>query len=408
MNIWGLALRNVFRNRRRSLLTAGVVVFGFAAFALAGGFMSQTFDGLKRGTIRGGVGQLQIAHGETFRGAEDRTLEHGIENAAPLEELVRRDRAVEFVLPRIDFVGLVSNGARSVPYLGVGFDPGPEAAAMDTKALLKEGRWFASPEETAVVLGTGMALALHARPGGTVTIFATTPDGVLNALDVTVVGLVDLPVKELNDRSLATTITAASRLLSVSGIVSKLVVTLRLGEDEEAARARIAAALRGAGFRLEVKSWTELALFYNQVKLLYIGIFGFMGAVLVIVVLLACANTMTMATTERIREIGTLRAIGTPPAFIRKMFVAEGVMISVFGCLVGAVLALLVRAALNASGMELPPPPGASHGMPIHVAFYPATYAAGLAAMLATLSLASYLPARRASRLPIVEALSHV
>lgn len=408
MNSWELALRNVLRNRRRSLLTAGIVVFGFAAFALAGGFMSQTFDGLKQGTIRGGVGQIQVAQGETFRGAEDRTLEHGIVDAAVVESILKRDPAVESVLPRIDFVGLVSNGARSVPYLGVGFDPGPEATAMDTKSLLKEGRWFSSPDEAGVVIGTGLALALQVRPGGTVTMFATTPDGVLNALDATVVGLVDLPIKELNDRYLATTLPSASRLLSVSGIVSKLVLTLRPGQDDQAAKARLEASLRNARLRLEVKSWRDLALFYNQVKLLYIGIFGFMGVILVIVVLLACANTMTMATTERIREIGTLRAIGTSPATIRKMFVAEGVVISVFGCLAGAALALVVRAALNSSGIELPPPPGASHGMPLHVAFYPATYLAGLAAMLATLALASYIPARRASRVPIVEALAHV
>ncbi len=406
MSAWNLAVRNVFRNRRRSLLTAGVVVFGFAAFALAGGFMSQTFEGLRTGTIRGGVGQLQVAHDETFRGAEDRTLEHGIENAGPVEAILRRDADVAFVLPRIDFVGLVSNGSRSVPYLGVGFDPGPEGSAMDTKSLLKEGRWFGSSAENGVVLGTGLALALRVRPGETVTLFATTPDGVLNALDATVDGLVDLPVKEIDDRYLATTLPAASRLLSVDGVVSKLVLTLRPESDEEAVRRRVAAAVRASG--LEVRSWRQLALFYNQVRLLYIGIFGFMGAVLVIVVLLACANTMTMAAAERTREIGTLRAIGTPPALIRRMFVAEGIVISIVGCVVGAVIALLVRAALNASGIELPAPPGASHGMPIHVAFYPATYGAGLAAMLATLALAAYFPARRASRMAIVEALAHV
>ncbi len=408
MNPWEFALRNVLRNRRRSVLTAGVVVFGFAAFALAGGFMSQTFDSLRQGTIRGGVGQIQVAQPETFRGAEDRTLEHGIADAAAVESVLRRDPDVEAVLPRIDFVGLVSNGARSIPYLGVGFDPRPEATAMDTKALVQEGRWFASSDEAEVLLGTGLALALQVRPGGTVTMFGTTPDGVLNALDANVVGLVDLPVKELNDRYLATTLPSASRLLGVTGVVSKLVVMLRPGRDDRAAKGRLEVSLRNIRPRLEVKSWRELALFYNQVKLLYVGIFGFMGAILVVVVLLACANTMTMATTERIREIGTLRAIGTPPATIRKMFVAEGVVISSFGCLAGAVLALVVRAALNSSGIELPPPPGASHGMPIHVAFYPATYAAGLVAMVSTLALASYIPARRASRVPIVEALAHV
>jgi putative ABC transport system permease protein len=117
---------------------------------------------------------------------------------------------------------------------------------------------------------------------------------------------------------------------------------------------------------------------------------------------------MTMAAAERTREIGTLRAIGTPPETVRRMFVAEGLVLAVAGCLAGAALALLVRQGLNASHIMLPPPPGASHGTPIHVAFFPLTYLAGFAAMLATLAAASYFPARRASRIPIVDALAHV
>jgi putative ABC transport system permease protein len=71
-------------------------------------------------------------------------------------------------------------------------------------------------------------------------------------------------------------------------------------------------------------------------------------------------------------------------------------------------LALLIRAILNASGIILPPPPGATHGMPIHVQFFPLAYAAGFLVMIATMAVASYFPARRASRLSIVEALAHI
>jgi len=408
VSVWALAFRNVRRNRRRSLLTAGIVVFGFAAFALAGGFVSQTFEGLKDGTIRGGVGHLQIARPGTFAGAEERTLEHGIADVERTVAIVRRDPAVAAILPRIEFVGLVSNGNRSVPYLGLGFDPGDEARAMETRSLISSGQWFSRADEMAVVLGAGLARAVGARAGDTVTVFGTTPEGVLNAVDMNVVGLASLPIKELDDRYLATTLPAASRLLSVTGVVSKLVVMLKPGADADDAAGRLRRALSGAGEPLAIKTWRTLAVFYNQVKILYVGIFGFMGAVLVIVVLLACANTMTMAAAERTREIGTLRAIGTPPEKIRAMFVAEGVFLAVGGCVIGAVLALVVRAGLNASHIMLPPPPGASHGTPIHVAFFPLTYLAGLVAMLATLAAASYFPARRASRIPIVEALAHV
>ena len=90
------------------------------------------------------------------------------------------------------------------------------------------------------------------------------------------------------------------------------------------------------------------------------------------------------------------------------MFLAEGVVIAATGCVAGTLIALVVRAALNASGIMLPPPPGATTGMPIHVNFYALAYVAGLAAMLATMAIASYFPARRASRVAIVEALTHV
>jgi putative ABC transport system permease protein len=187
-----------------------------------------------------------------------------------------------------------------------------------------------------------------------------------------------------------------------------MVVVVKPEADVEGVRDALLAALKKAGLPLAARTWRELAVFYSQVRLLYIGIFGFMGAVLVIVVLLACANTMTMAAAERTREIGTLRAIGTPADRVRTMFVLEGVLLALIGSGAGALFALVVRAALNASHIMLPPPPGATHGAPIHVAFYGLTYLLGLLVLVATLALASYFPARRASRMSIVEALAHV
>jgi putative ABC transport system permease protein len=90
------------------------------------------------------------------------------------------------------------------------------------------------------------------------------------------------------------------------------------------------------------------------------------------------------------------------------MFLAEGAVIALSGCAAGVVLALVIRAALNASGLVLPPPPGATHGVPINVKLYPLAYGAGLVAMVLTMGIASFFPARRASRVGIVDALTHV
>lgn len=408
MSLFSLALRNVARNRRRSSLTGGVVVFGFAAIALAGGFMSQSFEGLREGTIRNGTGHLQFADPAFFAGSEDATLEHGLPGSDRAAAILVKDFEVQEVLPRIDFVGLATNGRRSVPFLGTGLDPAPEARTMDTAKLLVSGRWLLDAKERGAVLGSGLARALNVKAGDTITLLATTPEGVLNALDATVTGLADIPIKELDERFLATTLGLASELLVASGRVSKLTIVLREPADPTRALPRLLSSLSREGIHVAGKTWEDLAVFYRQVRMLYIGIFGFMGLVLVVVVLLAAANTMMMAATERTREIGTLRALGTRPSAIQRMFLAEGLILAVSGCVGGALVSVVIRTILNHAGLTLPPPPGLSHGMPLHVNLYVTAYAAGALAMSATLVAASWFPARRAARMSIIDALAHV
>ncbi|MGH9399999.1 MAG: ABC transporter permease [Thermoanaerobaculia bacterium] len=407
MSMLALALRNLVRQKRRSALMGAVVAFGFAAFALAGGFVAQSFDSLKEGSIRR-VGHLQIVDRRGVGRSEESTLEFGLQGGQRARLIAARDTAVEAVLPRIDFVGLASNGTKSIPYLGVGVDPEPEAKATGAKDLVASGAYLSGDGGEGVVLGTGLAAALNVKPGDRITLIGVTPDGSLNAVDAVVAGLADVQIKELNDRYLAAGVGLVSRLLQSRDVLSKLVVFLKPGADENAAAARLRQTLDAAGFPVELLHWKTLATFYGQVRMLYIGIFGFVGAVLVVIVILSAAIVMTMAVTERTREIGTLRALGTRPSGIRNLFLAEGLVIAVAGCVAGALFALAVRAVLNASGIVLAPPPGATTGFPISVKFYPLAYLAGFAAMLLTMTAASFLPARRASRVSIVEALAHV
>lgn len=407
MNRWAIAWRNVSRNRRRSMLTGGVVAFGFAAIALAGGFMAQSFQGLRESTIRSGLGHLQFADPREFKGNEDTTLEYGLKDADRIVAQLAADPAVKVVMPRIDFYGLVTAGTRSIPFVGIGVDAPAEAKGSDIPATVASGRWLRSGDQ-AVVMGSGLAQSLNAKVGDSVTLLATTADGTLNAVDATVVGIADVRVKELNDRYLATTIALAQQLLNVSGVVSKISVLLHRPANVRQTAARLLDTLRATGANVTVRRWDQLAAFYGQVKMLYIGIFGFMGGVLIVVVFLATINTTWMTVTERTREIGTLRAIGARSRRITDNFVIEGILLGLAGSFAGAILSLIISAALNASGIVLPPPPGSTRGFPIHVQFFPLSYAVATAAMLLTLVVASLFPARRAARASIVESLAHV
>jgi len=404
MNPLTLAWRNVARNRRRSLLTGGILAFGFASFTLSAGFMAQSFHGLRDSTIRSGIGHLQFADARTFTQSEDAPLQFGLKDADAIMATIAKDPAVRVVMPRLEFMGLITARARSVPFVGVGVDPLAEKTGTDIPTTISAGRWL-DDNGRALVLGTGLARTLNVSVGDGVTLLATTPEGTLNAVDAVVTGLADVHFKELNDRYLAAPLALAQQLLDAPGTVSKISVVLHATGHEAETAQRLTTVLGG---NLAVRSWEQLAQFYNQVKMLYIGIFGFMSIVLMVVVFLASVNTTLMTVTERTREIGTLRALGARPRVVLTNFVLEGTVLGLAASAAGALLSLLISAGLNASAIEMPPPPGVTRGIPIHVQFFALAYVSAALAMTLTSVVASYFPARRAARISIVEALTHV
>jgi putative ABC transport system permease protein len=391
-----------------------VVVAGFLALSLAGGFMAQTFQGLSDAAIRGGLGHLQVLPIGAMEGDEAQSLEKSLPDGEALATRLRLDPAVAEVLPRIQFMGLLSSGAKSVAFLGTAVDPVLEPKFMASAEALQGGalapggvrsRWIsADPAAREVILGIGLARALGASVGSSLTLMSTTKDGALNAVDVEVVGLQDLGLRELNDRFLTVSLATADQLLDSAQARSRLSVILKRPQDITHAQARVEAQLPGT----TVKPWFELASFYRQVKLLYFAIFGFMGLVLFLVVLLATANTLLMSVMERVREFGVLRAMGLQPGQLLVLLQWEGAFLGLLGSALGLATTLLLRACLNALHLEMPAPPGTSHGYELNIHFVPLVYLFVALGLQVTLQVSALFPGLKAARLRIVEALRHV
>lgn len=405
---WRLAGRNLLRHRRRTFLTGSIVVVGFVAVTMTAGFMAQTFESLGRATIDSLGGQVRLLDPRAEGKTDEEAQAFLLDDWEGLARLVRQDPHVVRVMPKLSFYGLVVKGDRSVAYLGTGTDPRLERESGFLPEMVVDGSFFADPDGDEVMLGAGLARSLGARAGDLVTVMTTTADGALNAVDATVTAILRYPIREMDDRVLFLPYRSAARLLKAEGKVHTLAVRLVNNSDTDAAARSIAAAARAAGRPVAVKTWLETAAFYKQVRLLYIAIFLFTGLVLAVVIVLAVANTMTMSVFERTREIGTLLAIGMERGQVKRLFLYEGLLLALAGTLAGAALSLLFRAALNASGLEMPTPPGGTHSILLNIRFFPMAYAAGFLMMTATLLVASWWPARRASNLNPVEALAHV
>ncbi|MFZ6656640.1 ABC transporter permease [Undibacterium sp. TJN19] len=396
------AFYNTLRNRRRSLITVTVAALGTAAILLAGGFAYSTYEGLAQISARA-TGHLIIGKPQHFTDDQDVPLQHGIENAAALQTKILSDPAVRYVLPRIDYNGLISNGDKSTIMMAIAIDPDAEFSVKGPTLTLKEGELIQTEsKEAEIVIGDALARSLKAKPGSSLTLMASTTDGALNAIDVTVRGLVSTGVPDLDKRLVYSNIKTAQKLLNTQRI-SSLGVFLNSMEATLPAQARLAKALPD----MTVQNWLEQAFFYKSVRDLYNRIFGALGAIISIIVVFVVANAMAMAIIERTREVGTLRAMGTLPGQLIRSFSFEGMLLGGSGAVVGAALAISIALLLTIFPVQMPPPPGRSVGYPLMVTIDAGLYLVTIGMMIALSMLSSAFIARKTLRQPIVEALAH-
>jgi putative ABC transport system permease protein len=396
------AVSNTLRNRRRSLVTVVIAALGTAGILLAGGFALYTYESLAQGAARS-TGHLIVGLPQQFSKDEDTPLQYGLDQHAELKAALLADPDVRQVLPRVAFSGLISNGDKSTIMLATGVEPDSEFAVKGPFLNMRAGEVLASGSKNAeVMLGEGLANSLKAKPGSSLTLLATTSDGALNALDVTVKGVFSSGVPEIDKRSVYTDIATAQKLLNTPR-VSTLSVFLRGMEQTESAQRRVAAAHAG----LLVQTWQEQAFFYQAVRNLYDRIFGALGLIIAVIVVFVVANAMAMTIVERTREIGTLRALGTLPRQLMGSLALEGMVLGGVGALAGAVLAVAVQLLLYVVPVQMPPPPGMSVGYPLYVNIAPSMVLATLLAMVMLAMLASAWIARKTVHMPVVQALAH-
>jgi putative ABC transport system permease protein len=399
-----LALRNIFRNRRRSAITLAVIVFGAVGLILFGGYKAVTFRGLRESTIRGRLGHLQVFGAGHEKGSQ-KPLEHALENVAVIRAAIENDPRVESTAAQITLMGLISNGDKSETFVATAVEPAKDRNMRGQR--LVEGTLLPDHEPDAVLLGKGLAASMNAKPGDHLTLMSPTVTGSLNAMDVRVAGIIQTGVKELDERAVKMPIAGAQGLLQTTK-VERLLVFLRETETTAAVRKDLEQLFVQRKWGLEMKSWSELASFYHQVVLLYNGIFGFLGLILFGVVIFSVANTIVMSILERTREIGTLMAIGTTRGRIWRMFFLEGLMTGLLGCLLGLAAGALLATIINHGNVMLPPPPGYTVGYRLQILLQPPVLTAAFLIAVVTSTLSSILPALKASRLKIVDALGHI
>lgn len=399
---FSFALKNNLRNRRRSLVTLTIAALGSAAILLAGGFANSTYQALEQASARS-TGHIIAALPEQFQKEEDTPLQYGLSDAANLEKQLLAHPEVRYVLPRIDYNGLISNGDKSTIMVAIGIDPDSEFAIKGPFLKRLAGEILTSNEtDPSILLGESLAKSLKAQPGTNLTLMSTTVDGALNALDVKVKGIVSTGIPDLDKRLVYSDLRTAQKLLNSQKITSMGVFLQDLKQTTEM-REKLQQSLP----KLAFETWLDRAFFYKSVRELYNRIFGSLGAIITVIVIFVVANAMAMAIIERTREIGSLRAMGTLPSQLMRSFSYEGMILGTAGAICGALLASLVSVLLLIFPVQMPPPPGRSDGYPLLVSITASLYLVSILGIVALSGISSAWIAHRTLKKSIPAALAH-
>jgi putative ABC transport system permease protein len=421
-NILKIAARNLMRYRRRTLLTSALVVLGIVSVmvfvAIAGSFKTM---------MVGQITDSMLGHVQVHRRGYVASIDSLPNNLNMPPSLVEKVGAalsamdgIDAWAPRIKFGGAFSNFAETTNIRVVGIDPAREV----TVTPLLAGRIRGGPTEGTflrrgeILVPALLVRGMQVKIGDSVVLIATNKDGSVNGKTLVVRGELESATGP-GGRDGYVHIEDARELLRMSNPeVSEIAIRLKVPEDAERMAATLTTALgavkgkadpaqkkAAGGMGLEVHPWQMLTPFNNIAKMIDLMTL-FIKIMLVSIVLISVMNVMVMAVYERIREIGTISAIGTPPRSVLSLFVAEGLILGVLGAVVGTALSVGAIFAVNAAKFTYSF--GQQQGLVMSAAIAPADVLTISLMVIVVAVVASLQPAWKASRMDPVQALRHV
>lgn len=396
-----IAILNLRRNTRRTLVATLSVAGGVVAFLLAGGFIAWIFHDMREATIHSQLGHIQIVRPGYFEKGIADPYAYLLPPSSPEQRLIEENSNVLTLASRLAFNGLLSLGDATIPFIGEGIDPERERP-ISTRITIIEGDDLKTSGDSAVLLGEGLAKNIGAKVGDTVVLLANSATGSPNAVEVKVSGTFATITKEYDDNALRLPLQVARKLMRVDGATTWIAL-LDATEQTETVAQSLKSKLPESSFTLV--TWRELAEFYNKTVTLFSKQVDVVKFIIALIIILTISNTQTMSVLERTTEIGTSLALGLRRSEILRMFLLEGGMIGIMGGTLGVLIGYTLAQLISAVGIPMPPPPGMARGFTGQILVNGNLAVDGLILAISTTLLASLMPAWKASRMNIVDAL---
>jgi putative ABC transport system permease protein len=329
--------------------------------------------------------------------------------AARMDEILRSRKDVEASSPRLKFGGLFSNFAESTNVRLNGVYPEREFKTVPLlTSRISEGKKTIGKGE--ILIPSLLARGMKVKVGDPVVIVATNQDGSVNGKQFVVAGILE-GVTGPGGRDGYIHIEDAAEVLRMPALeISEIAIRLKDFDRLQPAFQEITKQLEAEfrkddKFPLEIHTWEGLTPFFNIARMIDVMTF-FIKIMLIAIVLISIMNVMIMAVYERIREIGTIAAIGTLPGKILQMFILEGFCLGIAGALIGNIVGIALVYILNL--FKISYDFGQQKGLLLQASVQPADVFMISITVIIVAVIASLQPAFKASRMEPIKALRHV
>ncbi|MBY5991225.1 ABC transporter permease [Ferrimonas balearica] len=404
-----LAWRNLWRNRLRTAIMLGAMVFGLMGVVTLIGFVNGLYGNMIQNAIAWQTSHLQI-HNRTYLTHPD--IKDIIVDPAPLLDALSHDEAVLAWSARFVADGMVASARSTRGVRITGVDPAAEAAVTPVARRLTEGQWLDENGRNPVVLSTKTAQRLKLRLGSKVVLTFTDAEGEVTGAAFRVRGLFQSPSSAYDDGHLFVRRSDLTALAGIEGYHEIAVVTTDGDYQSQAATEALKARLsRLSDPANRVRDWRTVQPMLAAI----LGQMGTSNAIILGIYVLAMSfgivNVMLMSVFERTREFGVLMAVGMTKGRIFTLLLLESGLLGLCGGLIGVLACLGLMAALSVTGIPLGSWAEGLGAFGADTQLYPSVRTADYAMMLLTVLAASVLaalyPARQILKQRPVDAMAH-
>jgi len=345
--LFNFALKNILKEKRRSILTFLVLSVGIAIYILVTGML----DGFDKNSFQNFInfetGHFKIRN-EKFIEDEPYDTENLIENSSKIITALYKIPSVKGVTARLKFLGEADNGEDSSPIIITGIDAKKDNTVFNLQNFISDGEF----KTTGALIGQALAKELGLSKGDSVYLTLRSKDGMLTSVEEEITGIIKSTDPKTNNSSVFISLKEAQKLLDVTGVTELTIKTDSPNKVKEYQKL-IKLQLKTNNISgVILYNWHQLSSDFAALMATKRKSTNVIVLFIILIAIIGIINTLLMSVYEKKKEIGTLMALGMEKKEIKNIFMFEGVIIGIVGSILGIILGTAINSYFVIHGID--------------------------------------------------------